>query len=141
MAAARPGDALEAMLAAQMAAVHGAAMRALKRTAECTEYPQIEALYTRQAARLMTLHLRQAEALERRQARREAREAEVEAGEAAEAATATRPNAVNGARKPAVHAGPPGARRKGALRAAEAKGEGARNGHRRNGAAHPAAGP
>lgn len=61
-----PRDALEAMLAEQMAAVHAAAMRALERTAECKETPQIEALYLRQAARLMHLFVRQTEALDKR---------------------------------------------------------------------------
>jgi hypothetical protein len=62
-----PRDELEAMLAEQMAAVNAAAMRALERAAECKETPQIEALYLRQAARL--LHLtRQTEALDRRRA-------------------------------------------------------------------------
>ena len=61
-----PGDALEAMLAEQMAAVHEAAGRAMKRAADCADQPQIEALYLRQAARLMHLFVRQAEALDRR---------------------------------------------------------------------------
>jgi hypothetical protein len=70
MQAAAPRDPLEAMLAAQMTAVHGAAMRALRRAAECgAEYPQIEALYARQAARLTNLFMRQMEALERRRGR------------------------------------------------------------------------
>ena len=76
MAAAAPRDALEAMLAAQMAAAHGAAMRAMKRAAECTDYPHIEALYARQAARLMGLYMRQTEALERRREKAEKRAAE-----------------------------------------------------------------
>ena len=67
--AAAPRDALEAMLAAQMAAVHGAAMRAMRQAAKCADYPKIEALYTRQAAQLMQLYFRQTEALERRHAR------------------------------------------------------------------------
>jgi hypothetical protein len=64
-----PRDELEAMLAEQMAAVHAAAMRALERAAECTkDHPQIEALYLRQAARLLHLFTRQTEALDRRRA-------------------------------------------------------------------------
>jgi hypothetical protein len=63
-----PRDALEAMLAEQMAAVNAAAMRALERAAECKETPQIEALYLRQAARLLHLFTRQTEALDRRRA-------------------------------------------------------------------------
>ena len=68
LAGAKPADALEAMLAQQMAAVHDAALRSLKRAAECREQPQIEALYLRKAARLMNLFVRQAEALDRRRA-------------------------------------------------------------------------
>ena len=77
--AAVPRDPLEAMLAVQMAGCHAAAMRALRRAAECSDYPQIEALYARQAARLMQLFTRQLEALERRrgqQATARARDAE-----------------------------------------------------------------
>jgi len=66
LAALAPRDPLEAMLASQMAAVHAAALRATKRAAECADAPQIEALYMRQAARLMHLFVRQMEALERR---------------------------------------------------------------------------
>lgn len=65
-----PRDPLEGMLVAQMAAVHAAAMRALIRAGECTRYPQIEALYVRQAARLLNLFVRQMEALDRRARRR-----------------------------------------------------------------------
>ena len=81
LAALAPRDALEAMLAAQMAAVHAAGLRATRRAAECAEQPQIEALYLRQAARLMHLFTRQLEALDRRRAaveeraRQQAREA------------------------------------------------------------------
>ena len=81
LAALAPRDPLEAMLAAQMAAVHAAALRAMTRAAECTEHPQIEALYARQAARLMHLFVRQMEALERRRAAAEER-AEQKAREA-----------------------------------------------------------
>jgi hypothetical protein len=70
--AAAPRDPLEAMLAVQMAGCHAAAMRALRRAAECSDYPQIEALYARQAARLMTLFMRQTEALEKRRAQQAA---------------------------------------------------------------------
>ena len=96
MAAAAPRDALEAMLAAQMAAAHGAAMRAMRRAAECTEYPRIEALYARQAARLMDLFMRQTEALERR------RRARAAAAVRREAAAETHPIAVRtkGAKPP-----------------------------------------
>ena len=73
--AAAPRDPLEAMLAVQMAGCHEAAMRALKRAAECSDYPKIEALYARQAARLMQLFTRQMEALERRRAQQPAAEA------------------------------------------------------------------
>ncbi len=73
---AAPADALEAMLAEQMAAVHAAALRALDRAAECREHPQIEALHLRQAARLMHLFVRQAEALDRRRGNAEKREME-----------------------------------------------------------------
>jgi len=73
--AAAPRDPLEAMLATQMAAVHEAAMRAMKRAAECSDYPQIEALYARQAGRLMGLFMRQTEALEKRRVRAASREA------------------------------------------------------------------
>jgi hypothetical protein len=66
LAALAPRDALEAMLAEQMAAVHAAAMRALERAAECKETPQIEALYLRQAARLLHLFTRQLEARDKR---------------------------------------------------------------------------
>ena len=84
LAALAPRDALEAMLAAQMAACHAAALRATKRAAECAEHPQVEALYMRQAARLMHLFVRQMEALDRRRAAadeladQKAREARVE---------------------------------------------------------------
>jgi len=81
LAALAPRDALEAMLTAQMAAVHAAALRAMTRAAECAETPQIEALYARQAARLMHLFVRQMEALERRRAAAEER-AEQKAREA-----------------------------------------------------------
>jgi len=73
LAGAEPADALERMLAEQMAAVHEAALRATERAAECKEHPQIEALYLRQAARLMHLFVRQAEALDRRRATAEDR--------------------------------------------------------------------
>ena len=74
LAGADPADALEAMLTEQMAAVNAAATRALERAAECSaEHPQIEALYLRQAARLMHLFVRQAEALDRRRAAAEKR--------------------------------------------------------------------
>jgi len=64
---ARPGDALEAMLVAQMAAVHEAAMRCLSRAAEvAAEHPEIEARYLREAARLLNLFQRQSDALDRR---------------------------------------------------------------------------
>ncbi|MDH3228638.1 MAG: hypothetical protein OEN55_02485 [Alphaproteobacteria bacterium] len=61
-----PRDPLEAMLVSQMAAVHAATMRCLRRAAECTEHPRIEALYLRTATRLMNLFVRQTEALDRR---------------------------------------------------------------------------
>ena len=61
-----PRDPLETMLVAQMAAVHAAAMRALRRAAECGAHPQIEALYLRTASRLLHLFVRQSEALDRR---------------------------------------------------------------------------
>lgn len=64
--AAAPHDETGAMLAQQMAAVHAAAMRALERAADCTAHPQVEALYLRQAARLMHLFTRQMEARDRR---------------------------------------------------------------------------
>jgi hypothetical protein len=64
-----PRDPLEGMLAAQMTAVHGAAMRCLARAAACGEHPQIEALYLREAARLLHLFQRQAEMLDRRSRR------------------------------------------------------------------------
>jgi len=81
MAALKPRDAVEAMLAEQMAAVHDAGTRALKRAAECKDHPQIEALYLRQAARLMHLFVRQAETLERRRVAADER-AKLEAREA-----------------------------------------------------------
>ena len=82
-----PRDPLEAMLIAQMTAVNAAAMRALGRAAECTEHPKIETLYLREAARLMHLFVRQAEALDRR-ARRfgPSADAAEEAGASGEAA-------------------------------------------------------
>ncbi len=76
LAALAPRGALETMLASQMAAVHVAALRSLRRAADNGEHPQIEALYLRQAARLMHLFARQAEALERRRAAVEKREME-----------------------------------------------------------------
>ncbi len=76
LAALAPRDHLETMLASQMAAVHVAALRSLRRAADSAEHPQIEALYLRQAARLMHLFARQAEALERRRAAAEKREME-----------------------------------------------------------------
>ena len=95
LAGAESADVLESMLAEQMAAVHEAALRVMERAAECRENPQIEALYLRQAARLMHLFVRQAEALDRRRAaagkraEEQALEAErvarVEAGERREA--------------------------------------------------------
>lgn len=90
--AAAPRDPLEAMLAAQMAACHGAAMRALRQAAKCADYPKIEALYARQAARLMQLYSRQTEALERRHARQDA--AEARETDTAAAETGARPIAV-----------------------------------------------
>lgn len=51
LAALGPHDALGAMLAEQMAAVHAAALRALERAGACKDQPQIEALYLRLAAR------------------------------------------------------------------------------------------
>ena len=66
LAEAAPADALEAMLTEQMAAVHAAGMRCLARAEECTDHPEIEALYLRQAARLMHLFARQTQALDRR---------------------------------------------------------------------------
>jgi hypothetical protein len=66
LAALAPRDPLEAMLVSQMAAAHVAALRATKRAAECADEPQIEALYARQAARLMHLFTRQMEALDKR---------------------------------------------------------------------------
>ncbi len=67
LAEARPGDALEAMLIEQMAAVHEAAMRCLSRAAEvAAEHPEIEARYLREAARLLNLFQRQSDALDRR---------------------------------------------------------------------------
>ncbi len=87
-----PRDPLEAMLVAQMAAGHAAAMRCLGRAAECADRPQIEALYLRLAARLMNLFVRQAEALDRR-ARRLGRTAEgVDGAEAAAGADAAEPD-------------------------------------------------
>lgn len=69
-----PRDDIGAMLEEQMAAVHAEAMRALERAAECTkENPQIEALYLRQAARLLHLFTRQMQALDKRRAVAEAR--------------------------------------------------------------------
>ena len=73
LAALAPRDALEAMLAAQMAAVHAAGLRATRRAAESTGQPQIEALYLRLAARLLHLFTRQMEALDRRRAAAEER--------------------------------------------------------------------
>ena len=64
-----PRDPLEGMLVAQMAAVHAAAMRCLGRAAECGGQPQTEALYLREAARLLHLFQRQAETLDRRSRR------------------------------------------------------------------------
>ena len=61
-----PRDPLEGMLVAQMAAVNAAAMRCLRRAAECAEYPKIEALYLREAARMLHLFQRQSETLDRR---------------------------------------------------------------------------
>jgi len=83
-----PRDPLEAMLAAQMAAVHAAAMRALRRAAECTDHPQIEALYLRTAARLLHLFVRQSEALDRRARRLGRAGAASGAAQAADAANA-----------------------------------------------------
>ena len=74
---ARPGDALEAMLVVQMAAVHDAAMRCLSRAAEvAAEHPEIEARYLREAARLLHLFQRQSDALDRRRIAAEDRRAE-----------------------------------------------------------------
>ncbi|MDH3231052.1 MAG: hypothetical protein OEN55_14785 [Alphaproteobacteria bacterium] len=70
-----PRDPLEGMLVAQMTAVHAAAMRCLGRAAACADHPKIEALYLREAARLLHLFQRQAEMLDRR-ARRLGRPAE-----------------------------------------------------------------
>ena len=101
MAAAAPRDALEAMLAAQMAAAHGAAMRAMRRAAECTDYPQIEALYARQAARLMGLFMRQMEVLERRHAQAATAEAQAVSREAdRQPVAANRNGRANGAATP-----------------------------------------
>ncbi len=61
-----PRDPLEGMLVAQMTAVHAAAMRCLCRAAECADHPQIEALYLREAARMLHLFQRQSETLDRR---------------------------------------------------------------------------
>ena len=130
LAGAEPADALESMLVKQMAAVHDAALRAVARAAECQDNPQVEALYLRQAARLMHLFVRQAEALDRRRAAAEDRDmarvweaerkARVEASERREAEERARvlrryipdpprrrnrsggPDAGNGTRKPAA---------------------------------------
>ncbi len=64
-----PCDPLEGMLVAQMTAVHAAAMRCLIRATECGADPKIEALYLREAARLLHLFQRQAEMLDRRACR------------------------------------------------------------------------
>jgi hypothetical protein len=66
LAEATPGDALEAMLVEQMAAVHAAAMRCLSRAEACGEHPEIEARYLREGARLLHLFQRQSDALDRR---------------------------------------------------------------------------
>ena len=124
MAAAAPRDALEAMLAAQMAAAHGAAMRAMRRAAECTNYPRIEALYARQAARLMGLFMRQMETLERRRA----------AAARAEAATEAQATALRSSTKqtkPPHRLKRPRGRRNGAATPPP------RNGHRINGTGPP----
>jgi hypothetical protein len=76
LAEARPGDALEAMLIEQTAAVHDAAMRCLSRAAEvAAEHPEIEARYLREAARLLNLFQRQTDALDRRRIKAEDRAA------------------------------------------------------------------
>ncbi len=76
-----------------------AALRAALAAAECTEHPQIEALYLRQAARLMHLFARQAEALERCRDAAEARADEAEARAARLVAEASNAEAVIAALK------------------------------------------
>ena len=96
-----PRDPLEGMLIAQMAAVNAAAMRCLGRAAECGDHPQIEALYLREASRLLHLFVRQAEALDRRTRRlgppKEAGEADGTAAAENAAGTAAAGRAPDGA--------------------------------------------
>ena len=80
--AALPDDPLSAMLAVQMAAVHEAALRALRRAEESAGEPETEALYARLAGRLLHLFQRQAKTMARR---RETAQLEERAAEAAEA--------------------------------------------------------
>ena len=81
-----PDDPLSAMLAVQAAAVHEAALRALRRAGESTDKPEAEALYARLGARLLHLFQRQAKTLAQRRetARLEARAAEYARREAEE---------------------------------------------------------
>jgi hypothetical protein len=76
------------MLVAQMAAVHAAAMRCLARAAECATDPKIEALYLREAARLLHLFQRQSETLDRRARRPGPAQAAAEGPDEAEDAAA-----------------------------------------------------
>jgi len=66
----------------QMAAVHEAALRALRRAEESAGEPETEALYARLAGRLLHLFQRQAKTMARR---RETAQLEARAAEAAEA--------------------------------------------------------
>lgn len=67
--ASAPRDALEAMLAAETAAAHAAAMRATRLAARHAGDPRAEAHYAREARRQMQLVHKQAEALDQRRAR------------------------------------------------------------------------
>ena len=146
LAEARPADALEAMLVQQMAAVHEAAMRAMERAAESAEHPQVEALYLRQAARLMHLFVRQTAALDRRRIAAEDRagarelEARVEQSmwrqESAHAKRCGEPAPPPPPRSPCVWPAWPVRAEGGDGSGHEAKGRHA-NGRRRNGAAPP----
>ena len=145
---ARPGDALEAMLIEQMAAVHEAAQRCLARAAEVSaDHPQIEALYLRQAARLLHLFQRQSDALDRR---RIAAEDRAEARERSEwleekhwrqekehAKRCGEPAPPRPPQSPCVWPAWPERGAGGEAQVRGAKGGGARGGRRSNGAAPP----
>ncbi len=66
LAAIRPQDGMEGMLAVQMVAVHSAAMDSLTNAMKSNQSDQSRDMYYRNAGKLMTMYLHQIEAIDRR---------------------------------------------------------------------------